>query len=460
MTRAVAFADPDVADLINRRFVAVRVALWHRGPATVSDVDRVRLDALGFVATDRLPRVPDILVLDADLKLVGRTWSFADADAVLAFLSAAVGEEPRRTALGTDPAGESLRALWAAPASLQEVTEWHTQHSTSHPHLAPVAALLHGEALARDGQVAASQAIFESILVQWPDSPVAHRARFHGLNFDIWPVQPLPEVRSSTPPPTPRWVGDLQSRAPRVLTEPDVVVCPRGMAFRSIPAGRFTMGTDEPRFPREGPARSVVISRPYFIGAWPVTRAVWMQFEPDRWPGLTADSPEAWCPALGVSLVDCLRLINHLNRQGDWRYRLPTEAEWARAAAGDVDTRFPWGDEADPDLCNLHRAEPVPVACYPPNGFGLYDVIGNGLEWVADVFIEDALARMEDGAVDPFVDDNHPGVLQRGLRVQRSMFPAPRRLLSLLGDRFSRTYGLEDQSFGGRGLRLVGIPPE
>ncbi len=231
------------------------------------------------------------------------------------------------------------------------------------------------------------------------------------------------------------------------------------MAAR-IPAGRFTMGTDNARFPREGPAREVVISAPYCIGVWPVTRAVWMTMEPGRWAGVEPDSPEAWCPALGVSFTECLQLIEHLNAASDWRYRLPTEAEWAHAAAGNVETRFPWGDDLDLERCNLHRPDPVPVACFAPNGFGLYDVIGNGLEWVADAYAEDALSRLSDGACDPFVDAGDPGVLQPGLRVQRSMFPAPRSLISYLGDRVCRTYGLEDQGFGGRGVRLVAIPPQ
>jgi formylglycine-generating enzyme required for sulfatase activity len=118
--------------------------------------------------------------------------------------------------------------------------------------------------------------------------------------------------------------------------------------------------------------------------------------------------------------------------------RLPTEAEWEFAARGGLAGRpFVWGDQFRPNgkwMANTHQGHfPVqdtgddgyvgiaPVAQYPPNGYGLYDMAGNVWQWMSDWYRPDyyqiladqhGLARNPQGPTDSF-DPSEPGVAKK-----------------------------------------------
>jgi len=77
-----------------------------------------------------------------------------------------------------------------------------------------------------------------------------------------------------------------------------------------------------------------------------------------------------------------------LNRTTSKPYRLPSEAEWERAARANAErSLYPWGDEPPellPDYPRRWKTGPEPVGLYPPNGYGLYNLGDNVHEWCGD----------------------------------------------------------------------------
>jgi formylglycine-generating enzyme required for sulfatase activity len=93
-------------------------------------------------------------------------------------------------------------------------------------------------------------------------------------------------------------------------------------------------------------------------------------------------------PVVMVSIGDARAYAAWLSGVTKWRWRLPSEAEWEKAARGPDGRRFPWGDGFDAKKLNSHDAGPfdtVPVGRYPDgaSAYGLLDAAGQIFEWTA-----------------------------------------------------------------------------
>lgn len=105
---------------------------------------------------------------------------------------------------------------------------------------------------------------------------------------------------------------------------------------------------------------------------------------PPHWREPDFADPEQ--PVVAVSWFDAVAYC-------DWRrVRLPTEAEWERAARGGIEgARYPWGNDppqSRPDYATRWLHGPEPVGRGTPNGYGLYDMCENVHEWCSDWYTE------------------------------------------------------------------------
>jgi sulfatase modifying factor 1 len=122
---------------------------------------------------------------------------------------------------------------------------------------------------------------------------------------------------------------------------------------------------------------------------------------PYVWEGDRPPAGHGSHPVVLVRYEDALAYCRWLSQTINRAVRLPTEAEWEKAArAGAEGLRYPWGDDIDATRGNFLADPPTrpqrgtrPTGTYPPNAYGLYDVCGNVWEWVSDWYSADYYAR-------------------------------------------------------------------
>lgn len=181
---------------------------------------------------------------------------------------------------------------------------------------------------------------------------------------------------------------------------------PRPGEMVGIPAGPFLMG--------EGREQHEVSLPDFRIGKYPVTNAEYRRFieaagyrdrrwwttagwmeigekqtEPRFWQVSRFNKPNQ--PAIGLSWYECVAYSRWLSAESGTFVRLPSEAEWEKAARGCEGFLFPWGNDFDPSRLNgrgprdTQVCTSTPVGIYPTgvSRFGLLDCVGNAWEWCA-----------------------------------------------------------------------------
>ena len=142
------------------------------------------------------------------------------------------------------------------------------------------------------------------------------------------------------------------------------------------------------------PAPAPVCIKPFYMGVHEVSFDAF-----DRFTEATSREPaddEGWGrgsrPVINVNLYDALGFAKWLSKRTGAHYRLPTETEWEHAARAGSRGLYPWGDALGTGRANCAGCgspwdgeSTAPVGSFPPNAWGLYDMVGNVGEWTCSM---------------------------------------------------------------------------
>ena len=264
----------------------------------------------------------------------------------------------------------------------------------------------------------------------------------------------LAHVIGNSTPPTSSLALDAQDMANSAGARQSFRDCEDCPEMVMIPAGQFHMGSageEAGRSDDEGPLHEVAI-RKFALGKYEVTVGEFRKFVqatgyktdaekntgnvpgcfnpvktkvkigwiPKRYwdsPGFTQGERH---PAVCLSWNDASAYVTWLEKETGKSYRLPSEAEWEYAARAGTDTARYWGDDpnqaclyanvadhseqqgikfGEAHKCNDGYFFTAPVGSYQPNAFGLQDMLGSALEWVADGYHDSYGGAPTDGSV-------------------------------------------------------------
>lgn len=189
-----------------------------------------------------------------------------------------------------------------------------------------------------------------------------------------------------TPPRRPSTGSGQDTRRTGRIPVPELV---------TVPAGHFWMGSDK-RIDKDARDNELPQHRLYLpgyrIGKYPVTNEEYAAFlaatghgEPYGWEQNRSKLDR---PVVGVTWLDATAYCRWLSEATGQTYRLPSEAEWEKAARGSDGRIYPWGNQPpDARRCNFNEnvKDTTPVGSYPAgvSPYGCYDMAGNVWEWTS-----------------------------------------------------------------------------
>jgi formylglycine-generating enzyme required for sulfatase activity/tRNA A37 threonylcarbamoyladenosine biosynthesis protein TsaE len=172
-----------------------------------------------------------------------------------------------------------------------------------------------------------------------------------------------------------------------------------GVRFMPVPRGRLLMGSRDDNtlaYDQEKPLHTVEVPQDYWLARFPVTNEQYAKFIKDtkqkhQW--VDGWEKKLDHPVVNITWHAALAYCNWLNQTrreelpAGYIFRLPTEAEWEKAARGEFGYEWPWGNDFDPAKCNSDEGKKggtTPVGAYSPHGdspYGCADMVGNVWEW-------------------------------------------------------------------------------
>lgn len=221
--------------------------------------------------------------------------------------------------------------------------------------------------------------------------------------------------------------GSMSAPSQAIIKRVDIGdVLPAPFEFVEITAGDVTISSS-------GQDSSADVGRvsvePFLLAKYPISNAQFNVFlessySDHKWWGFSVDAQrwhennptpkkpiynDARLPRTDVNWYEAMAFCQWLSDRTGQRITLPTEAQWQRAAQGDDNRRYPWGNEFDVKRCNTNQSnirQPTPVDQYPTGAcqFGALDMGGNVFEW--------CLTDWESGAVE--LSGNRRRVLRGG----------------------------------------------